>query len=108
MKNKKLFVFIITLSILLVLPSMVRADDEELISQIVSGLLYANRFIVSPEDNIPSVAITHDQNDSRKITIVAKSKNDTIEQIKYAKKMVKEELIDFLNSLYDFTMYKMI
>lgn len=95
MKNKKLFVFIITLSILLVLPSMVRADDEELISQIVSGLLYANRFIVSPEDNIPSVAITHDQNDNRKITIVAKSKNDTIEQIKYAKKMVKEELIDF-------------
>ncbi|MBQ9298009.1 MAG: bacterial Ig-like domain-containing protein [Clostridia bacterium] len=95
MKNKKLYVIIITLSILLVLPSMVIAEDEEFISEIVSGLLYANRFIISPEENLPSVAITHDQNDNRKITIVAKSKNDIIEQIKYAKKIVKEEMIDF-------------
>ena len=80
MKNKKLYVIIITLSILLVLPSMVIAEDEEFISEIVSGLLYANRFIISPEENLPSVAITHDQNDNRKITIVAKSKNDIIEQ----------------------------
>lgn len=94
MKNKEKFISILLL-IILIFPITVKSMDSSYTLEFMNGIILSTQNILGEQDEILSLTATADTDDHRQFYIVAESKDDLIETIKYAKKQTKDEQINF-------------